>query len=138
MIVQELLIFLLLWFSFAGLWHETMHLLECKRQGHTGRMWVSFDPLPSLHYSCSGGTNPDLRRLVGGLYTSLLCFASTTLFDELFLKWTFLTIGYTQIAYGYFEMKYIMTLSNKKYWIGRYAIYLSIIITMMCIYYIWM
>ena len=130
--ITEVLLFIFFWFTMCGLWHETMHLLECKRQKIVSSyMWIDFDPLPSLHYTHVGvPDNHDLLMLSGGLYTSILCFVLSLIFVNIywFLGWVFLTLGWVQFVYGIFEMLFITKTSSWKYFIYRYMIYSSIVL----------
>lgn len=134
--IIEVLTFIFLWFTMCGLWHETMHALECERQKcKTGYMWIEFTPLPSMRYNCIGGNHNEMVKLAGGLYTSILCFILVFLFKDPFVSYTFLTLGFVQLLYGLFEWKYIGKISTRLYKIGRYSIY-GIIVTVMVIIYI--
>ena len=116
----------------CGLWHETMHLLECERQHMpSSYMWLVFQPLPGLHYTYVGySDNPGLIRLSGGLYTSIVCFILSIVFTSIywFLSWIFVTLGCVQLVYGWFEYKYITEMSVKKYFMCRYTIYVTIVV----------
>ena len=137
--ILEILLFIFFWFTMCGLWHETMHLLECERQDTASSyMWIEFNPLPSMHYTWVDDKNPELRRLAGGLYTSLVCFTLSILLNPVwnYLGWLFITLGWTQLMYGVFEMKYINTLSSKQYFIGRYFIYVVTVLVNLLIWYV--
>jgi len=138
MIVEGLL-FIFFWLTMCGLWHESMHLLEVDRQGSTSSyMWFVYKPFPGMRFSAGTGiTNMDLVLLAGGIYTAILCFALSfiTLSVSHYLGWLFLTLGMTQLAYGYFEYAYIRKLSSKMYTVGRVIIYISIPIVMYLLLY---
>jgi len=116
-----------------------MHTLECERQGSQGTFWIVFNGIiPGMRCSCysfTGNLNRDLYLLAGGVYTSIICFILVFLFDG-FVSWTFLTLGFVQLAYGFFEYKYIDVMSTNKYTIGRYLIYVIIVFVMMLIYFL--
>ena len=104
MIIINILLFLFLWFTLCGLWHEMMHMLECLRQGCVSvYTWVEFKPLPTLYYTGIGGYNIRLKCLAGGAYTSLLCFFLVFLVNDLFLRWCFISLGWVQLVYGFYE-----------------------------------
>jgi len=133
-LIKNIIIFIFLWFTMCGLWHEIMHILECIRQGSTDAYtWIEFIPLPSMKCTCSDVYSSKLVKLAGGLYTSILCFLLVFVFKG-FISWTFLTLGFVQFIYGIFETIYLHNIPPKTYRNGRYAIYVITVCVMMLIY----
>ena len=125
-IITYPLIFIFVWFTMCGLWHELMHALECKRQHCTDILiHIRFTLIPSMYYTHTGGYNDTLKYLSGGIYTSILSFIMVFLTTG-FWQWCFLTIGFVQFFYGLYEGFY-----GVKY---RYLIYIAVIIVMMLIW----
>ena len=112
------------------LWHELMHAFEAFRQGcPLPKITPDFKGLTMYTTlgDCSVEINDDMFALSGGIYTSIVAFI-LTFFSSGFWQWTFLTLGWLQLLYGIFEYRYGGRLSSKLYKIGRYSIYIGVII----------
>jgi hypothetical protein len=120
-IIQNILIFIFIFYTSFKL-HETLHI---KGQGffNTGKIFVG--KWWGETVGADKVKNVEWFKLSGGVLTSLvmfiLCFCSIG-----FWQWSFLTLGFVQLAYGIYEGFY-----GVKY---RYAIYISMTVVMLIIW----
>ena len=114
-------------FFTAFLLHEVMHNFEAFRQNRYVDTYfkVDFRRLTMTAWYDGYIENPDNISYTGGLYCSLIMCAMV-FFTEQAWQWSFLTMGYVQLAYGICE-----GLGYKKY---RYIIYITIIGVMMALW----
>lgn len=126
--IMSILFFVFMWFSLCGLWHEFMHVLEAYRQGACEHcIFYRFSPFPAGFFSYWGDIrSKSLVSLAGGLYTSLLCFFCMFLFP-LFMG-VFFILGWVQLCYGVFEMRFISVLSKRDYVRYKYVLYVGVVL----------
>lgn len=126
----------LFWFPLIWLlsfiFHEYMHCFEHLRQGghsYEIELWT-YRRIPSLRVMLHGvQRDPDMVKLAGGLYTSLVHLLILTLyimvygFNKTGFTFSIICIGLIQFCYGYYEMTYYNNIDDDEYMNGHYVLY---------------
>ncbi len=107
------------------LWHELMHI---KSQGlkATGTIFVH-----KFGFTCitDNTWNNELRRLAGGLFSSLVSFIMFFATTDIEFRFSFFVVGWINLCYGIAEWKGQVTKSYTIYFISGF---LSILYWLAC------
>ncbi len=123
-LIGNVSVFMLTWFSVFFL-HELCHLGEAYRQGATrGRIHFEFF---SMYVTASHIRNRSLFLLSGGLYSGCISIAIGMLIRDPILQFSLLSIGLTNLIYGFYEARYLGKQDGWEYFKGRYSIYAVVI-----------
>ena len=121
------LIFLFLWIT-GFLWHELWHIIG------TGRL----DGSIYIHGLSMSASPANL--LSGGLGSGLMFLLLSwlvypyVLFTLVYMMWI---VGITNIIYSVFEYRFLPYWGNdRRYKLGRYGIYVSVIVVMIILYWV--
>lgn len=122
-------LFLYCWFT-SFLWHELWHI-KGKSLLHTGNIQVFKGSMAAYR------DNIDVDGwfyLSGGLLSGLLHITLGLLIKDTILQFCLLNVGFINLCYGFFEYWFLPKWGdNWKYKIGRYTIYIGVIIVMIII-----
>lgn len=125
--IAFILIYLSVW-VLSFLFHELMHCWEAHKQGATNTHINVLISKLSMTTNWSGKIQDYYRiKIAGGLYTSFLMMLLSTLswfYGGRLFTISFMSIGFVQLVYSFYEMNYLHEIPRKKYDLGRYALYL--------------
>jgi len=131
-VLKLALVFVYAWFT-SFLWHELGHI-KCEHLSDTGDIQV-FDL--SMQAYRNNATNDAWFYYAGGILSGLLHIIIGLLCTDLVFKFGFLTVGFVNLAYGFFEGHFLPKWGDtRRYKIGRYAVYLSIVVIALIIWWV--
>ena len=136
-ILKLSLVFLYAWFT-TFIWHEFGHGLDNYRQaGKFGKIGVSIRHLTMWHEPEGYIGSMPTYFLMGGLFSGLLHIGIGLICNDTIFKFAFLTAGFVNLAYSFFEWHFLPKWGNdRRYKIGRYAVYLSIVVIALIIWWV--
>jgi len=132
-------------YAFPVIWvmsfllHELCHCLEAIRQGNEeGYIKVfKWDAIPSFFAEASGGLkNPKMFKLAGGLYSGLLLLPLGIIGILVYFPIGFplLSASLANIAYSFYERKFLWEIDFNHYMIGHYLLYGAVVLILAVIF----
>jgi hypothetical protein len=134
--IQFALKFVFIWFVIFFI-HEVMHVLEGLRQkAQSGYIMITKSSLglPSMHAFAMPISDYKRFYVMGGFGAGLVSMAMCFLTYDLQFRLAFLILANINLSYCVYEWACINRLKSKTYDIGRYALYLAIIIGLLGVF----
>ena len=129
--VRYIPIFFFVWVT-GFLWHELLHIKNRYPFMQTGTIFVH-----RLGFTCIGDEITNISRwffLAGGLLTGIVFLIVGILCLDTIWRNCLIWCGFLNLCYGVFEYKYLGTLNNHQYVVGRYTLYFVVLLLQVSVF----